>query len=100
MNINIIDTSLIDKLSELARLEFSEHEKNEIKEDLNKMLEFVNKLSEVDVSKIDPLVYLTDSLNIMRTDESQKVITQKQALKNAPDSDSDYFKVPKVIDNK
>ena len=48
---------------------------------------------------VDPLIYMTDEVNVMREDEPKITLTQKEALKNAPKKDSDYFKVPKVIDN-
>ncbi|MBL4587593.1 MAG: aspartyl/glutamyl-tRNA amidotransferase subunit C, partial [Flavobacteriales bacterium] len=48
---------------------------------------------------VEPLIYMSEELNVMRNDEKKKTVTQKQALKNAPKADSDYFKVPKVLKN-
>jgi len=95
-----IDSKTVDKLAELARLEFDEASRNEIVNDLNRIVSFVEKLNEIDTSSVEPLIYLTDTTNSMRNDEVKQVITQQEALKDAPKRDSDYIKVPKVIDKK
>ena len=94
-----IDIKTVDEVAHLARLEFSEDGKAEILNDMNRMLAFVDKLNEMDTNGIEPLIYMTDEVNVLREDESKDTLTQKQALINAPKKDSDYFKVPKVIDN-
>ena len=95
-----IDNKTVDEIAHLARLEFEAEAKAEIIKDMNNMLAFVDKLSELNTDNIQPLIYMTDEKDIMREDEPQVTITQQEALKNAPKRDSDYFKVPKVIDNK
>ena len=95
---NKIDTKMVDELAHLARLEFNEESKKEILNDLNRMLSFVDKLNELDTENEKPLIYMTDEKNILREDEPEITVTQKEALKNAPKKDSDYFKTPKVID--
>jgi len=94
-----IDIKTVDEVAHLARLEFNDEAKTEILNDMNRMLAFVDKLNELDTENIEPLIYMTDEKNVLREDESEQTITQKEALKNAPKKDSDYFKVPKVIDN-
>lgn len=94
-----IDIKTVDEVAHLARLEFTEEGKAEILNDMNRMLAFVGKLNEMDTEGIEPLIYMTDEVNVMREDEPKVTISQKEALKNAPKKDSDYFKVPKVIDN-
>lgn len=93
-----IDTSMIDQLAHLARLEFDEAAKKEIQQDLNRMLAFVDKLSELDTAEVEPLIYMTDERNVLRPDIPEQTVTQQEALKNAPKKDSDYFKAPKVIE--
>lgn len=94
-----IDIKTVDEVAHLARLEFNDEAKAEILNDMNNMLAFVDKLNELDTEGVEPLIYMTDERNIMREDEAVKTVSQKEALKNAPKKDSDYFKVPKVIDN-
>jgi aspartyl-tRNA(Asn)/glutamyl-tRNA(Gln) amidotransferase subunit C len=93
-----IDPQSIDKLAHLARLSFNDSEKLEIESDLNKILSFVDKLSELDTTGVEPLIYMTNEHSVLRDDTEGDMLSQKEALKNAPDHDSDYFRVPKVVD--
>jgi aspartyl-tRNA(Asn)/glutamyl-tRNA(Gln) amidotransferase subunit C len=95
-----IDDKIVDKLADLAKLEFDEASKQGIIKDLDRIVGFIEKLNEVDTSSVEPLVYMSDSTNVMREDVVKQVITQAEALKNAPKKDSDYIKAPKVIDKK
>lgn len=95
---NKIDIKTVDEIAHLARLEFDEQSKPEILNDINRMLSFVDKLNELDTNNVEPLIYMTDEKNVLRPDVPETTITQKEALKNAPKKDSDYFKAPKVID--
>ena len=95
-----ITEETVDKLATLSRLEFNGKEKVEIIHDLNRMLDFVSKLNELDTFGIEPLIYMNDEKNILREDEVKQTISQKSALSSAPKKDSDYFKVPKVVEKK
>lgn len=94
-----IDIKTVDEIAHLARLEFNNEAKEEIINDMNRMLNFIDKLNELDTDKVEPLIYMTYEQNVLREDEPVISVTQKEALKNAPQKDTDYFKVPKVIDN-
>lgn len=87
----------IDELAHLARLQFQDEDKKRIQQELERILQFCEKLNEVDTDGVDPLIYVSDRVNNLRADEVHMDITREEALKNAPDSDSDYFRVPKVI---
>jgi len=95
-----IDKKIVEKLADLSKLEFDDKSREEIINDLNKMLAFVEKLNEIDTTNVEPLIYMTDEVNVLREDDVHHEITQKDALKNAPKKDSDYFKVPKVLGKK
>ena len=92
-----VDLKLVDKIAELAKLTFNQKEKEAIREDLEKMIGVVEQLNEMDVSGVEPLAYITDEKNVLRPDVVKQEITHEEALKNAPQKDSDYFKVPKVL---
>jgi len=92
-----VNDALIEKLAHLSRLEFNSKEKNEIKNDLQKMIAFVEKLDELDISGVEPLLHMTDEVNVLREDEVKGSISRDEALKNAPEHDGIFFKVPKVI---
>lgn len=93
-----IDIKTVDEIAHLARLEFNDEAKGEILNDMNRMLAFVDKLNELNTDSVEPLIYMTEERSVMREDEVKVTVTQQEALKNAPKKDSDYFKVPKVID--
>jgi aspartyl-tRNA(Asn)/glutamyl-tRNA(Gln) amidotransferase subunit C len=93
-----IDNATVDKIAHLARLEFENEAKEQIKKDMNNMLGFIEKLNELDTSNVEPLIYMSDEVNVLREDDVKHEITQDEALRNAPKHDSDYFKVPKVIE--
>ena len=67
-------------------------------EDLKKMIGFVDKLSEIDTENIEPLIYMSEEVNVLRNDTLIENLSKEKALENAPQKDSDYFLVPKVID--
>jgi aspartyl-tRNA(Asn)/glutamyl-tRNA(Gln) amidotransferase subunit C len=92
-----VDDALIDKLSRLSMLEFSTEEREGIKEDLTKMIGFVDKLKELDTTGVAPLLHMSTEINVLRNDETGGMLTQDEALKNAPRHDHAYFQVPKVI---
>jgi aspartyl-tRNA(Asn)/glutamyl-tRNA(Gln) amidotransferase subunit C len=95
-----ITNDLVDKIAHLARLEFTIDAKTEIRNDMQNMLSFVEKLNEVNTENVTPLVYMNNETNKLRIDNVIKLSTHKEALKNAPKHDTDYFKVPKVVENK
>jgi aspartyl-tRNA(Asn)/glutamyl-tRNA(Gln) amidotransferase subunit C len=92
-----ITDELVDHIAHLARLEFEGEKKQEIKADLIKIIEFVDQLNQVETDGVEPLIFMTDSLNVLREDEAKETITQAQGLMNAPNKDSDYFKIAKVL---
>ena len=92
-----VDDKLIDSLSKLAKLKFDKKATKKIKSDLNIILSFIDAISEIDTDKIDPLIYMSDEINVLRSDEIKDEVSQEEALKNAPQKDSDYFKVPTVL---
>ena len=92
-----VNNKLIQDLSRLAKLKFDEKSAEKMKEDLDKIIGFVDKLSEIDTEGVEPLIYLSDEVNVLRADEIAHKVSQENALKNAPQKDSDYFKVPTVL---
>lgn len=92
-----VNDKLIENLANLARLKFGDNEKTAIKEDLQKMIAFVEQLQEVDTEGVAPLLHMTENVNILREDSVQGSVSREEGLKNAPDSDGQFFRVPKVI---
>ena len=92
-----VSNALIDNLANLARLQFDEQEKAGLQQDLQRLIAFVEKLKEVDTTGTEPLLHMTDAMNVYREDILQGSMEKATALHNAPGADKDYFKVPKVI---
>jgi aspartyl-tRNA(Asn)/glutamyl-tRNA(Gln) amidotransferase subunit C len=94
-----VNDLLINNLSNLACLEFSELEKKEIRLDLERMISFVEKLNELSTVGVAPLLQMGEEVNALRADVVEGSISRQDALRNAPSSNGIYFKVPKVIKN-
>ncbi len=92
-----VTDALVDKLANLARLKFDLPEKEAIKNDLQKMIQFVEKLNELDTTGVEPLLHMSSNVNVLRTDEVKGSITREAGLQNAAIHDDQFFKVPKVI---
>jgi aspartyl-tRNA(Asn)/glutamyl-tRNA(Gln) amidotransferase subunit C len=92
-----VNDALIENLADLARLQFNEEEKEEIKKDLQRMISFVEKLNELNTDGVEPLLHMTEESNVLREDEINGSVSREEALQNAPLTDGIYFKVPKVI---
>lgn len=94
----MLDKETITKIAHLARLELNEGESEALLHDLNTIVQWVDKLSEVDTEGVEPLVHLGGTVNVLRPDTPKPPLSQKEALALAPRKNSDYYLVPKVLD--
>ena len=92
-----ITDEIVEHIAHLARLEFIGEEKQEIKQDMEKIINFMDALNSVDTSGIEPLIFMSDEVNVLREDVAVETILKNDALKNAPKKDSDYIRIPKVL---
>ena len=92
-----VNDELVNNIARLARLNFKDEEKEEIKHDLQKMIAFIEKLNELDTTGVEPLLHMSENVNVLREDEVQGSVSREEALSNAPVHDEQFFKVPKVI---
>jgi aspartyl-tRNA(Asn)/glutamyl-tRNA(Gln) amidotransferase subunit C len=95
-----IDNDLILKLENLARLDLNSIEREELQKSLNQILAMIEKLNALNTEGVAPLVYLGETEQTLREDVIQHQVSTIQGLKNAPEKDAQYFKVPKVIGEK
>ena len=96
-----LDDATLDRIAELARLDFSDPARRAaMLKDMERVLAFVEKLNEVDTKGVEPLIFMTEGENVLRDDivKPEEIISKADALMNSPVKDSDYFKVPKVVD--
>lgn len=85
----------IKHLAHLSRLELSEVELDAMQGDMTKILGFVAKIESLNLDGVEPLTQMSKSVDVMREDAVANMISKEEALKNAPDANSDYFRVPK-----
>ena len=84
-------------VAKLARLKLSEEELENYTKELSSILDYMEKLNELDTSNVEPLTYPVGNKNVFRKDELGISVKTEDALKNAPLKNDKYFKVPKVI---
>jgi aspartyl-tRNA(Asn)/glutamyl-tRNA(Gln) amidotransferase subunit C len=93
-----INRELLDKIAHLSRLEFDEKDAEKMMQDMTEIVEWVEKLKEVDTENVEPLTTMSHEVNALRTDEVGEHLDHQRALLNAPNKDADYFRVPKVLE--
>lgn len=93
-----IDREHLDKIAHLARLEFDEKDADKMMKDMTAIVEWVEKLKEVNTDGVEPLTTMSYEINVLREDEVREHLPHDKALANAPKKDKDYFRVPKVIE--
>ena len=87
----------VDDIARLAKLSFSQDEKEKFVEQFNQILDYMEKLNELDTSEVEPTYNVLALNNVMRKDEVKPWLSQDEALANAPRSNHGFFSVPKVI---
>ncbi len=87
----------IEKVAYLSRIAISEEEKKELEPQLEKILEFVESLNELDTSNIDPKFNVVEMFARLREDIPHLSLPREKALENAPETDGKYFIVPKIV---
>ena len=93
-----IDNSTVKKVAKLARLKVDAKEEQNLKNELNNILEWVDKLQKVDTENIDPMLSVSNEPMPMREDMVTSKLDNKQILSNAPDKKAGFFVVPKVVE--
>ena len=85
-------------IAKLARLRLSGDEQEVMAEQLSSILDYIEQLNELDVTGVEPMSHVLDLVNATRDDVVEQRVSHEEALKNAPSADSDYFRVPRVIE--
>ena len=90
----------VEHIAKLAKLEFTDAEKEKFTHRMNQILEYMDQLNSLDTSNVEPLSHVIELSNVFRADEVKPGVTTEEALKNAPEKNDKFFKVPKVIGEK
>jgi len=93
-----VDKETLKKIAHLARLEIREENEDTILESLSEILTWVEKLNEINTDEVEPLTNMSLEKNVLREDIISGELPPDKALKNAPDTDKNYLKVPKIKD--
>jgi aspartyl-tRNA(Asn)/glutamyl-tRNA(Gln) amidotransferase subunit C len=94
-----IDAKQVQKVAKLSRLELTEAEVEEFSGQLSAVLEYMEKMNELDTSNVEPLAHCLPVSNVFREDAVKESLGTEKALANAPDKDGEFFKVPKILDD-
>jgi len=94
-----IDKEQVKKVAKLSRLQLTEAEAGEFTEQLSAILDYVEKLNELDTDNVEPLAHCLPISNVLREDVVKESLGTEKTLANAPQRDEDFFKVPKILDD-
>jgi aspartyl-tRNA(Asn)/glutamyl-tRNA(Gln) amidotransferase subunit C len=93
-----ISKDTVKYVANLARIELSEQELEKFSLQLNDILDYINQLKELDISKVSPTAHVLPIKNVKRKDELKASFAVEEILKNAPQKEKTFFKVPKVVE--
>jgi aspartyl-tRNA(Asn)/glutamyl-tRNA(Gln) amidotransferase subunit C len=93
----VIDSKNIEYVSKLARIHLNKSELEKFTPQISKIIDYINKLNELDTEDVLPTTHVVDLKNVLRKDIKKTGIRREDALKNAPESENGFFKVPKII---
>ena len=94
---NIIDDETIEYVSILAKLELSEEEREQAKKDMGRMLDYIDKLGELDTEGVEPMSHVFPVQNVFREDVVTNSDIREQLLANAPEQKDGMFMVPRIV---
>ena len=95
---NVISDETIEYVGILAKLELSDEDKENAKKDMASMLDYIDKLGELDTDGVEPMSHIFPVQNVMREDVVTNGDGRADTLKNAPESNEEAFIVPKTVD--
>jgi len=94
-----IDEAQVRKVAKLARLELTDAEVGQFSGQLSAILDYVEKMNELDTAGVEPLAHCLPISNVFREDRVKESLGTEKTLANAPQTDGEFFKVPKILDD-
>ena len=86
----------VEHVANLARIKLSDEETEKFTKQLGDIIKYVDQLNEVDTTGIEPMAHPYPLVNVVREDLAEHKITKEELLKNAPEEENFFFKVPKI----
>ncbi len=93
-----IDKETVKHVAMLSRLAMSEAELDRFTEQLNAILDYIDKLDQLDTTSVEPMSHALALKNVFRADEACSPLTPEEALGNAPEKGEGFFRVPRIIE--
>ena len=94
-----IDSEQVRKTAKLARLDLTDAEVEQFSGQLSAIMEYVEKMNQLDTDNVEPLAHCLPISNVFRADDIKESLGTEKTLANAPQTDKDFFKVPKILDD-
>jgi len=94
-----IDQAQVRKVAKLSRLDLTDSEVEEFTGQLSAILDYVEKMNELDTENVEPLAHCLPVSNVFREDSIKESLGTENTLANAPQRDGEFFKVPKILDD-
>ncbi len=94
----MISKEEMEYIAELSMLKFSNEEIKKLMEEFNKTLDYMKEIQKVDTKNIESTYQVNNNYQYLREDKIKESFSREEALKNAPDEQFGYFKLPKVLD--
>ncbi len=92
-----MDAAQVRRIAQLARIEISEHELARIAGELSVIVQYFDKLGELDTEGVQPLVHAVEVRNVLAPDVPAAPLSVEAALANAPRQDGSFFRVPRIL---
>jgi aspartyl-tRNA(Asn)/glutamyl-tRNA(Gln) amidotransferase subunit C len=95
----VISREEVQHVARLARLHLTDDEVERMRQQLDAILAYIDKLRELDVEGVEPTAHAVPLVNVMRDDDVAPSLSQEAALANAPDRAGEFFRVPRIIED-
>jgi aspartyl-tRNA(Asn)/glutamyl-tRNA(Gln) amidotransferase subunit C len=94
----MVDKKTVEYVSGLARIAISQESKEYLARQLSKILDYIDKLKEIDTDRVEPMREVFSQGDVFRADQAEAFGDRERILDNVPLREGDYFKIPKVIE--
>ena len=95
----MIERKDVEHVARLARLALTDAELEKMREQLNGILAYIEKLNELDTEGVEPTSHAVPMVNVMRDDETAPCLPRDEALSNEPERAGEFFRVPRIIED-
>jgi len=88
----------VKQLANVSQIAMTDEEAENYVADMQSIFDFATMLQELNTDDVEPTLHILQETNVLRADEPKRLLTQEEALKNAPEAKDGYFKVPSILD--